>query len=400
MSIYKFNNEVISSDDPNIEAWLSKAHGDVTRPLCMCKADGIPMYIAKIGNSFVIKRMPNTGGTHHMSCESYETPPELSGLGQVEGSAIQENSEDGTTALKFNFALSKSPGKQVTKQAGNETDTVKTDGTKLTLRSTLHYLWEQAGFNRYTPAMQGKRSWNVIRKYLLQAAGDKLAKGQNLSSMLYIPEVFFLDKKDEISHRRVVAFNQIAAPEKGTRKLMIVIAEVKTISQSRYGYKVLFKHLPDCPFMFNEDLYKRLMKRFSNELELWDALENSHLMLVGTFGVSKNGIPTIEEAALMNVNSDWIPFENGFENTLLNTLTEGKRSFIKGLRYNMPSDKPMASVVLSDMEDTPMALYIFNPENENLVEQTNELIAQSDLNSWVWDIGDVMPALPSAIEQA
>ncbi len=152
--------------------------------------------------------------------------------------------------------------------------------------------------------------------------------------------------------------------------------------------------------MFNEDLYKRLMKRFSNELELWDALENSHLMLVGTFGVSKNGIPTIEEAALMNVNSDWIPFENGFENTLLNTLTERKRSFIKGLRYNMPSDKPMASVVLSDMEDTPMALYIVNPENENLVEQTNELIAQSDLNSWVWDIGDVMPALPSAIEQA
>lgn len=396
MAIYRFNSNDISSDDPRLEHALSTSYQEKLRPLCMCRPDGIPMYIAKIGDIHVIKRMPNSGSTHHIRCESYETPPELSGLGQVEGSAIQENTENGTTVLKFNFALSKSPGKQAPKGTGQETDTVKTEGTKLTLRSTLHYLWEQAGFNRYTPAMQGKRSWYVIRKYLLQASADKLAKGQHLSSMLYIPETFFLDKKDEIDHRRVVTFNEVTPPNKGVRKLMMVIAEVKDITESRYGYKVSFKHLPSSPFMLNEDLYKRLMKRFANELELWDAIEDSHLIMMGTFGVSKNGIPSIEEATLMNVSKDWIPFENSYENALLKALTEQQRSFIKGLRYNMTSDKAMATAVLSDVGERPTALYIVNPDDDSHLEQTKALVKNSELGSWIWNLDEIMPPFSKA----
>lgn len=395
MTIYQFSNGVVSKDDPGFEAVLAKAYGNhQERPLCLCKSAGIPMYIAKVGQQYIIKRMPNTAEQHHVSCDSYEAPAELSGLGQVTGTAIQENTEDGTTALKFGFSLSKSPGRQMPKGSGQATDTVKTDGTKLTLRSTLHYLWEQASLNKYYPAMQGKRSWYIIRKHLLQAAADKLAKGQNLSSLIYIPETFFLDKKEEIDSRRMAVFNQIKAAEKGTRKLMIVAAEVKQFDQSRYGYKVVFKHLPGCHFMINEDLYKRITKRFATELELWNALENSHLMLIGTFGVSHAGIPSLEEASLVNVSDNWIPFENSYEYALLQALTEQGRGFIKGLRYNMAPDKAMAAAVLHDTGEAPVALYIVDPNNEKLVEQTDELIEQSSFRSWAWHTDNSMPAFP------
>lgn len=396
MTMYRFVDEDVSSDEAKFDACVKKAYQDKYPPLCMCKSDGVPMYIAKIGDMHVIKRLPNSGSAHHISCKSYEPPLELSGLGQVEGSAIQENTEDGTTVLKFDFALSKSPGKQPPKSKDKETDAVKTDGTKLTLRSTLHYLWEQAGFNRYTPAMKDKRTWYVIRKYLLEAAANKLVKKQNLKDIIYIPETFFLDKKNEIDHRRILTFKKVADSDKGARKLMIVIAEVKDIAESRYGHKVLFKHISNCPFMINEDLYARLIKRFAGELELWDALDDGHLIMIGTFGVSQNGIPSIEEASLMNVSKDWIPFENSYENTLLKSLTDQGRRFIKGLRYNMPSDKTMATAVLSDVSDPPVALYILNSNDERLVKQTNDLIQSSDLGSWVWNLGEIMPPFNEA----
>ncbi|KMQ81296.1 DNA polymerase III, gamma/tau subunit [Candidatus Burkholderia pumila] len=43
----------------------------------------------------------------------------------------------------------------------SRTASFKANSKKLTLRGTLlhYYLWEQAGLNRWSPAMAGKRSW-------------------------------------------------------------------------------------------------------------------------------------------------------------------------------------------------------------------------------------------------
>lgn len=396
MTKYLINDQVFSSNDSGLTEAISKAYASKQRPLCLCNQSGVEMYIAKLGDIFIIKRMPNSGVLHSPDCDSFQPPEELSGLGQVTGTAIEEDPDAGVTKLKFDFSLSKSAGRKAPAPSGVETDSVKTDGTKLTLRSTLHYLWDEAQFNRYTPAMKGKRSWGVIRRHLLLAAGDKAAKGHNLSQILFIPETFFLDRKDEINNRRNAQIMKISAQEKGARKLMLVIAEVKEITTSRYGYKVIFKHLPDCHFMMNQDLHKRLTKRFEAELELWNGLEDSHLLMIGTFGVSTAGIPTIEEAAIMNVNSDWLPFENAIEYSFLQRLCQENRIFNKGLRYNMPSTKPMASVVLTDLKPDPVALYIVpTGSNDSYRAELEELTSNSQLESWIWDTAEPMPLLPS-----
>ena len=49
---------------------------------------------------------------------------------------------------------------------------------------------------------------------------------------------------------------------KGSRRLLIVVGEVKEIAPSRYGHKIIFKHLPDCHFMLSAELHTRLMRRF------------------------------------------------------------------------------------------------------------------------------------------
>src|SRR3546814_1117030 len=118
-------------------------------------------------------------------------------------------------------------------------------------------------------------------------------------------------RSDVCSSDLVTAASNGAA--KSTQKLMIVIGEVKEIAPSRYGHKVVFKHLPDWHFMLNEDLHKRLQKRFSTELNLWDAVDGSHLVLFGTFGVGGTGFPNLQELALMTTAESWLPFESLYE---------------------------------------------------------------------------------------
>lgn len=394
----RIHDELFELADSGLPAALASIYGTKVRPFCNCKPGGIEMYISKIAGKYAVKRMPNTGPDHSTDCDSYEPPPELSGLGQVMGSAIEEDADQGLTTLKLGFSLTKVPGKSAPSPGTSEKDSVKTEGNKLTLRGVLHYLWEQAGFNRWTPAMEGKRPWGVIRKYLLLAAENKIAKGGALIERLYIPEPFTADKKAELAQRRIAMMAKAAAPAKETRQLMLVVGEVAEIGKSRFGFKIRFKHVPDCDFMMNEELHKRLQKRFATEIELWDSnSENGvHLMAIATFGVGHTGVPSIEEIALMVVSPGWIPFEHQFELMLLGSLVEKKRRFTKGLRYNLASTTPLATVVLADTQPQPTAMYIVPfGASEDFLQELNQLVDNSKLTSWKWELGSAeMPALP------
>lgn len=396
MATYRIGGQLIDDGDPGFAATMAAAYQNKLRPVCVCREPGAEMYVARVNGRHIIKRMPNSGGQHAPACDSFEPPAELSGLGEVMGTAIQENPEVGQTALKLDFSLTKIAGRAAPTPNGQEADSVRTDGNKLTLRGLLHYLWEEAGFNRWSPGMAGRRSWYVIRRYLLAAADGKVAKGDALGDSLYIPEPFSLEHKTEIEQRRMAHLGKACAMEKGGRRLMVVVGEVKEIAPSRYGYKIVFKHLPDFHFMVNEDLHKRLRKRFDMELSLWDAMESTHLMAIGTFGVGASGVASLEEVALMIVTENWIPFDSMFEKTVIDAMTHAGRRFFKGMRYNLPASRPLACVVASDTEPLPVAMYVLPPgSNDDYIEALTALMEESKLGRWLWRAGDgEMPALP------
>lgn len=402
MNVVRIRGTDYNGEDPTLQGLLLQLYELKERPLCMCTADGVALYIAKVDRRYILKRMPNSGSRHHPTCESYEPPEELSGLGQVQGHAIQEDPEGETTVLKLGFSLTKGATRTAPAPSDTEKDSVKTDGSKLTLRGTLHYLWEQARFNHWSPAMEGKRSWYVIRKYLLEAANNKVTKGMDLADILFVPESWNSEKKEEI-RQRWMAKLMASTGQGDKRKLLLLVGEVKDFGTSQYGFKVVINQLLERPFMMNEDINRRLNKRFSTEIALWKEREvpgplyQSKLIIVATFSVNAAGTPSIEEAALMNVTRNWVPFESTFDALMLDALGESKRRYIKGLRYNMVSTKPMATAVLTD---TPVAtaLYITPPgATDEFVQQLDQLKAESNLEAWCWDAGtEGMPALPSA----
>ena len=356
----------------------------------------LPIYVARLAGAnegFIVKRMPNTGSHHAPDCPSYEPPPESSGLGQVLGSAITENPATGETTLKLDFTMSRIAGRSAMPTAGSDSDSVMSSGTKLSLRGLLHYLWDQGELTRWQPGFAGKRIWGTVRKHLLLAAENKIARGDSLRSRLYIPELFSVDQRDAINAKRMAQWSPaIAAPGK-QQHLMLLIAEVKAIVPARYGFKAVVKHVPDQAFALDEQLYRRLGRRFESELALWGAAEDIHMVIIATFSVAAAGITTILEMSLMPVTRHWLPVENGFEKQLIDRLVADGRSFVKGLRYNLGTESALASATLTDCEGSAPLLFVVHAGTEDSGRYLQ--VCDPLVPVWLWNqSSEAMPSLP------
>jgi len=204
MSKYSFDGQIVERDDPLMQDLLDSAYKTKKRPLCLCSDNGIEMYIAKSGDSnYILKRLPYSAQRHHPDCDSFEIPAELSGREDVQQKAISEDEATGLTSLKFDFSLSKMAiNSSMNKGEPKEKTAVQANPTKLSIRSLLHFLYEEAGLNKWSPKMTGKRNWWIVRKYIIQAAQDKVARKKPLEKILLVPENFSIDNKDEIISRR------------------------------------------------------------------------------------------------------------------------------------------------------------------------------------------------------
>lgn len=374
---------------------VAEAHAAHQRPRCMCLVEGIEMYVAHLGDGYIVKRMPDTGSHHAPDCPSYEPPAEFSGLGQVLGSAITEDPATGETTLKLDFPLTKMPGRSTIPPTGGEGDSVSSTGTKLTLRGLLHYLWDQAELTRWHPGFAGKRTWATVRRHLLHAAEHKLARGDALRARLYVPEPFSIDERDAIDARRLAQW-QTAVPAPGkAQQLMVLICEVKEIVPARYGFKAIVKHMPDQAFAIDEQLYGRLGRRFEGELALWGASDDIHMVMIATFGVSSAGVPAIHELSLMPVTRQWLPVGDGFEKQLLDKLVGESRAFVKGLHYNLGKGDRIASAALTDCEGSVPMLFVVPASLDEAA--SGHLPGDANQTDWTWHrSGEPMPPFPPA----
>jgi hypothetical protein len=401
MATYRFGERAISEDHPDFQAMAAAAHRQHIRPLCLCKAAGLEMYVACIGDRYILKRMPETGNQHALTCSSYEPPAGLSGLGEVQN-AIRANYDDaGTTTLRLGFSLSRrqmaAPRKDVPRLTNTGADQVRSDGARLSLRALLHYLWREAGLHRWVPAMAGKRSWYVIRKHLLKAAESNFVGGRRLADMLYIPEPFILEEKDAIAARRLAQFERLRHMRGADTSLFIVVGEVKEIGEARFGKRIVFKHLPDCAFMLRSDIAARLERKFMQERELWNMFDDLHLVACGTASIGQSGIPAIEELTLMLASAQWLPFENSYEKIVVERLVAHNRRFEKCLRFNLAADKALATAVLSDTPE-PVVVFVVTPESIDSADKAvEELRSECQYPIVVWNCaGSEFPELPPA----
>jgi hypothetical protein len=396
---YLVDGHRLETESPHFADAVAAAYAQHARPRCLCLIEGIEMYVARLGDGYIVKRMPYSGSRHAPDCPHYEPPAEYSGLDPLLGTAIVEDPATGQTTLKLGFATSRIGGRATTPAAGKARDSAATDGVKLSLRALLHYLWDEARLTHWKPAFAGKRSWATVRRHLLMAAENKIARGEALRSRLYIPEPFSIEQRDALNARRIAQWSHaVAAPGK-PQHLMLLIGEVKEIVPARYGYKAVIKHVPDQAFALDEQLYRRLGRRFDSELALWASADTVHMVVIATFGVSEAGIPTIGEMSLMPVTPQWLPIEDSFERQLVEHLVADGRAFIKGLRYNLHRGQCVATATLTDTGVPGPLLFVAPPglDGADLSETVQQVMAGTGSAAWVWHAAsEALPALPAS----
>ncbi len=395
-SVYAVGGQRFEATSLGLVEAIADAHAAHPRPRCMCVIDGVEMYVARLAGTsegFIVKRMPNTGSHHAPDCPHYEPPPESSGLGQLLGSAITEDPDTGETTLKLDFSMSKIAGRSAMPTTGGDGDSVASSGAKLSLRGLLHYLWDQAELTRWNPAFAGRRTWSTVRKHLLLAAENKIARGDSLRSRLYIPEVFSVDQRDAINSRRMAQWSPAIAEPGKPQRLMLLIAEVKEIVPARYGFKAVVKHVPDQGLALDDQLYRRLGRRFESALALWGAAEDIHMMIIATFSVAATGVPTIVELSLMPVTRHWLPLDDAFDKQLIERLVSDGRSFVKGLRYNLCAKSAVARATLTDCEGSAPSLFVVRAGIDD--SRRYREVCDPSKPVWVWNpTSEAMPPLP------
>jgi len=355
----------LAPSSPGFAEAIAQAYSRRRRPRCLCCPEGIEMYVARLGEGYIVKRMPETGNRHAPDCPSFEPSAELSGLRHLMGTAIKEDPITGLTTLRLGFSLSKRSGRTAPAKHNSLSSTASSTITKLSLRGLLHFLWDQAELTRWHPGFEGRRSWGTVRRQLLQAAEQMLTCGESLATRLYVPEPFYVDQQDAIIERRRDMWACDGAPSGGRQRLLLLIGEVKEIVPARYGHKAVIKHVPDVGFAMDDSLYHQLAQRFEHELELWSASDSIRMLMIATLTISAAGLPHIAELSLMTATTQWLPVETMAEQLLVEASVRNQRAFLKLLRYDLRSDARLATLALTD-RGTPAPL-MFAADCERIV---------------------------------
>lgn len=280
---------------------LACAHRAPTRPLCLCARDGVAMYVAHLGSGFVLKRMPGTGPLHAYDCPSRGEPIAPIASGPNENTLDEP---EHSTSLAVSFSLAKR-GPTTASQAGRPEGTSSSNVNGLTLLAFLEYLWNEAELNRWQPSFAGRRSWATVRKRLLVASLGKTIGRRPLTELLYIPEMFSTERRQEIRERRLAAWTPCRWYPGGTKQLMILIGELKQLIPTRCGSRVVIKHIPDGVFRHERESRQVSTLNTVGGSRL-DRRDERHWIVVATFGADLLGAPFIDELATVSTNKHWV----------------------------------------------------------------------------------------------
>jgi hypothetical protein len=383
------------ADDPGLQAVLSRIHESPERPRCLCVTGGVEMYVAR-HRQFVVKRMPGSGMRHHPGCPSFEPDAQQSGLGELVGEAVLEPTP-GSFELRVNFPWSRVAGRAVPRGEPEEPAEVVVTRRRMSLRALMHFLFERAGINRWSPAMQGKRNQGVLHKYLMEAADSVTIRGISLAERLYVPEPFSEVGREDAARRRREKL-AVLQPRDGQSPLAVAMGEFKGCDATAQGCRIWIKHAPDAPLLAAVRTWERIARTFGPLLEARHA-DTGHrvrLVMAALIRARREHTYEVDAASLMLTDENWIPIDGVHELALVHALVAQRRRFVKPLRYDARTVAAFPNALLLDTGGRPEPLHVVSAFMSAKDRAAKEKAAQAATGTWIWRNDEPMPPLPIA----
>lgn len=396
-SRYLIKGRTYPAADPGLQDALARVYGSPERPRCLCVSGGIEMYIARHAE-YLVKRMPDTGHRHHPTCPAFEPEPCTSGLGELLGEAIIEHAPD-EVELRTDFAMSRSPGKAVPRgEWVIDPAEVHAPRKRMSLRALLHFLFERAGFNRWYPAMEGRRNQGVLHKYLCGAARGVMVKGASLDERLYIPEPFRVEFKDEIGERRRNRLALLLSPEDAAQyKMAIIVGEYNGSEPTAYGRRIVVKHMPDAPLYIENKAWQRVQRSYALTLQAREAdvPRKPRVLMAALVYARREYVYQVDTVSMMLTTDQWIPLDGLYELPLIEALQQEQRSFMKPLKYDARSAAAFPNVLLLDCEGGAVPLHVVCAVSDAKEKALKMRALAIGPPHWIWHTDTEVPPLPA-----
>jgi hypothetical protein len=161
---------------------------------------------------------------------------------------------------------------------------------------------------------------------------------------------------------------------------MVLIAELKTVTDHERGKVLRFRHMPDTPMMIDAPVWDAFAADHSDALRLWEDDPDGHLLIAAGFSLTRTGLPIVEQATAMLATRDWLPYATTRGRELLEAAVAANRRFLTPLSYGRPA-ATHPQLVFTDTAE-PVAAFADGPG------------AAVD-GAWVWPAGRPMPPLPA-----
>lgn len=384
---------------------LQQNYGKAT-VTCSCSGTGnkrLSIRCRADADTYHLARFPGTGPHHATDCVYWHADPASSGLGAYQQGVVHET-DDGEWRIRLRHGLQRrTPGQADDEDAPAQAAQPSPGGRgakqpSMKLLGLLHFVWTQAGFNRWSPKMAGKRNLGIVHHHLLDASNSILTGRNRLSRFLLVatPQA----NSAQAKHNRSTA----EAASKQSRRL-VVIAPLARHQEKAEGGATLpiasfhgIPHLAVTPLIWSD-----LNQRFGAELNAWRKGARTIAVFQTDVPDLVNGImrAAVLDIALMRVTSEWIPVDSTYEAQAADWLVAQGRRFEKPLRFDADSEHTFPDFWLADAgRDFPMEVWGRSDPDylRHRADKVQYYDAKYDVGGWwSWDasVGQAFPALPA-----
>jgi len=346
---------------------LAGAYRDGLRLSCLCTQGGIDMYVARRGATYYLARMPGTGLLHAETCPSSEASNLYSGADHYSPGAMQENTEG---ILQVSY--------------GNGT---------VSLNGLLDAMIEVSGLNEIHanyPAYPAP-VWRAVREQLYRSAQNIQIPSGMLDTFFMAPTAFAKETylKDRDSQEQFLSVKTA---------LRLVCAPLRNIRETKYGWQIALKHMPDTKFWLGSPVGEQLIRHADGTLDFKTPPEHA-LVLLKVRPASRPGAFQVSDLALRRTDRHYLPCLSDQEALVSEELVVAGRSIFRPLRFDAPWTRTLADYALMDHPNEPIPILVLAPSGSDALDFAKRSLAaavrhSSNFSCSVWENGRWIVPLP------
>jgi hypothetical protein len=326
--------------------------------ICGCKppVPGRPLrlVVRRHGTVFHVARWPDEGPLHNRdTCPFFAEKSSQGVVGVDPDDAIRVTPDGMDVKLDVSFTI-RTAG-PVTRGAAS-TGTGSHSRRATPLLAFLQRLWLDARLNHWTGGTH--RNWGTCNAQVLAQLGDGKINGKPMQDVLHVMRLFEKDAAETIKAEFEAFLGRITRTDAATER-GIVIAELKAVEKSKYGFAVKIRQTYET-FYASTEIIDAAAKSYRHA---WPQIgqPDARVVVVMVLERTRDNNLRIVDIAAQLCNRAFIPCDSSYEVEMANRLVLERRRFEKPMRFS-DADEVLPDFILSDTS-TPTFIEVYGMES-------------------------------------